>query len=45
MSRGVISAFYTEFEQIMEFYRSLCRFLFQIYVEKICAEKIFVEIK
>ena len=45
LSCGEISAFYTEFEQFMEFYRSLCCFLLQIYVGKICAEKISVEKK
>ena len=45
LSCGEISAFYTEFEQFMEFYRSLCRFCSKSMWRKICAEKIFVEIK
>ena len=40
MSRGEMSAFYTEFEQFKEFYRSLCRFCSTSMWRKICAEKI-----
>ena len=43
LSCGEISAFYTEFEQFMEFYRSLCRFCSKSMWRKICAEKISVE--
>ena len=45
LSCGEISAFYTEFEQFMEFYQSLCRFCSKSMWRKICAEKIFVEKK
>ena len=39
LSCGEISAFYIEFEQFMEFYRSLCRFYSKSMWRKICAEK------
>ena len=42
---GEISAFYTEFEQFMEFYRSLGHFCSKSMWRKICAEKIYVEKK
>ena len=45
MSYGEISAFYTEFEQFMEFYRSLCRFCSKSMWRKICPEKICVDKK
>ena len=45
LSCGEISAFYTEFEQFMEFYRSLCRFCSKSMWRKICAEKIYVKKK
>ena len=45
MSRGEISVFYTEIEQFMEFYRSLCLFCSKSTWRKICAEKICVEKK
>ena len=45
MSCGEISAFYTEFEQFMEFYWSLCCFCSQSMWRKICGEKICVEKK
>ena len=43
--RGEISAFYTEFEQLMEFYQSLGHFCSKSMWRKICAEKICVEKK
>ena len=45
LSCGEISAFYTEFEQFMEFYRSFCCFCSKSMWRKICAEKICVEKK
>ena len=42
---GEISAFYTEFEQFMEFYRSLGLFCSKSMWRKISAEKICVEKK
>ena len=42
LSCGEISAFYTEFEQFMEFYRSLCCFCSKSVQRKICAEEICV---
>ena len=39
LSCGEISAFYTEFEQFMEFYQSLCRFCSKSMWRKICVEK------
>ena len=43
LSYGEISAFYTEFEQFMEFYRSFGRFCSKSMWRKICVEKISVE--
>ena len=43
MPCGEISALYTEFEQFMEFYRSLCCFCSISMWRKICEEKICVE--
>ena len=43
MSRGEISAFYTDFEQFIEFYRHLCRFCSKSMWRKICVEKIYLE--
>ena len=43
LSCGEISAFFTEFEKIMEFYRSLCCFCSKSMWRQICAEKICVE--
>ena len=45
MPCGEISALYTEFEQFMEFYRSLCCFCSISMWRKICAEKICVKKK
>ena len=45
LSCGETSAFYTEFEQFMEFYHRLCRFCSKSMWRKICAEKICVEKK
>ena len=45
LSRGEISAVYTEFQQYMEFYWSLCRFSSKSMWRKICARKICVEKK
>ena len=45
LPRGGISAFYTEFEQFMEFYGIFGRFCSKSMWKKICAEKISVEKK
>ena len=45
LSCGEISAFYTEFEQFMEFYQSFCRFCSKSMWRKICVEKICAEKK
>ena len=37
--RGEISDFCKEFEQFMEFYRNLCRFVLNLCVENLCGEK------
>ena len=45
LSCGETSPVHTDFEQFMEFYRSLCRFCSKSMWRKICAEKISVEKK